>query len=91
MQTHTNTGKYRQNHPFPIIFPWGFIGNGRNLRICKSAPSQTPQLRTLEPGVTQADVNTEPPTARQGQSRLLPHPYFRTPLLLQLSQSALNI
>ena len=26
--------KYRQNHPFPMIFPWGFIGNGRNVSIC---------------------------------------------------------
>ena len=26
--------KYRQNHPFPMIFSWGFIGNGRNVSIC---------------------------------------------------------
>ena len=38
-----NTGKiikYRQNHPFPMIFPWGFIGNGRNVSICSQAKQQ---------------------------------------------------
>jgi len=25
---------YIQNRPFPMKIPWGFIGNGRNLRIC---------------------------------------------------------
>ena len=28
------TDKYRQNHPFPIKIPWGFIGKGRNVSIC---------------------------------------------------------
>ena len=32
--------KYRQNHPFPIIFSWGFIGNGRNVSICSQAKQQ---------------------------------------------------
>ena len=32
--------KYRQNHPFPMIFPWGFIGNGRNVSICSQAKQQ---------------------------------------------------
>ena len=32
--------KYRQNHPFPMIFSWGFIGNGRNVSICEQAKQQ---------------------------------------------------
>ena len=28
---------YRQNRPFPMIFSWGFIGNGRNVSICEQA------------------------------------------------------
>ena len=30
--------RYRQNRPFPMIFSWGFIGNGRKPRICKTLP-----------------------------------------------------